>query len=61
MPAVPHIGVPDGMTESPLHHDHRLLASEFFPRARERLTFDVRVLELSINDFLHERQAKTNR
>ena len=36
MPAVPHIGVPDGMT-----HDHRLLASEFFLRARERLTFDV--------------------
>jgi hypothetical protein len=35
VPAVPHIGVSDGMTESPLHHDHRLLASGFFsPREK---------------------------
>lgn len=40
MPATPHIGVPAGMTESPLHHDHPPRAG-IFSCARERLTIDA--------------------
>jgi hypothetical protein len=43
VPAVPHIGVPDGMTESPLHHDHPPRVGIFSPNSRLAVLLPNRV------------------